>query len=106
MSKATTNLLPQTIEQHLATVIDPEVGINIVDLGLIEHITCAADGAVTVEMLLTSPGCPMRNAIEQAIHHTLQPLLGVTSVTIIILDTPDWTPDRISAEARAQLFDS
>jgi metal-sulfur cluster biosynthetic enzyme len=87
----------------LKEVIDPELGINVVDLGLIyEAEVKGAD--VRITMTLTTPGCPLHESIAEAVQVTLQdmlPLLG--DVTVHLVWDPPWTPDRISEEGRSAL---
>jgi len=98
-----TTLSPGSLLDSLMQVIDPEVGINIVDLGLVYavHLT---DTEATVEMTLTTPGCPLHASIEAAVKRALtgnHPEL--TSVTVRIVWDPRWNVDFITAEGRRQL---
>jgi metal-sulfur cluster biosynthetic enzyme len=98
-----TTLSPGSLLDSLMQVIDPEVGINIVDLGLVYavHLT---DTEATVEMTLTTPGCPLHASIEAAVKRALSsnhPEL--TSVTVQIVWDPRWNVDFITADGRRQL---
>lgn len=88
----------------LREVIDPELGINIVDLGLVYSLEISDSGSVAVIMTLTTPGCPMhasfRNEIEVALWRTLPELQGVT---VELTWDPPWTPAMITPEGRAEL---
>ena len=63
---------PDTLRDLLRDVIDPEIGINIVDLGLLYDIRLSEDGTAAVRMTLTTPGCPLGGYLTDAIHDTLQ----------------------------------
>lgn len=81
--------------------------VNIVDLGLIYDIVlspASADSSdVTVKMTLTSPGCPMANAISHEVQRKVQALRGVSSTHVELVWEPAWRPDRITLEGRRQL---
>jgi metal-sulfur cluster biosynthetic enzyme len=86
----------------LRRVKDPEIGLNIVDLGLI--YTVALDGAdVNVDMSLTSPGCPAGPQILQEAEEQVRSVAGVGAVNINLVWSPPWTPDRIEPRVRAYL---
>ena len=85
---------------------DPEIPVNIVDLGLIYGVTFAADGEqqdINVEMTLTAQGCPEHVNISAQVKARLEQLPGVRNVTVNIVWTPAWTPERLSPDARKQL---
>ena len=86
----------------LRRVKDPELNLNIVDLGLIYDI--AVDGAVVqVDMSLTSPGCPSGPEIMGEAEQQLRTVPGVTDVKMNLVWTPPWTPDRIEPRVRTYL---
>ena len=86
----------------LATILDPEFGINLVDLGLIYDV--ALEGAdVRVAMTLTSAGCPAGDMMLGGVQHAVEALPGVGAVRVDLVWEPAWTPEMLSAEARAQL---
>ena len=87
----------------LREVIDPELMINIVDLGLIYEVQSGDGGSVTVDMTLTSPACPAGPQIMQQAKMALERLDGVTEAVINLVMTPPWSPDRMTDEARDQL---
>ena len=89
--------------EALKDVIDPEIGLNIVDLGLIYDLGIAADGAVKVEMTLTTPGCPLHAAINDAVHRALEPVPGVSKVDMDLVWMPPWTPEMITPAGRRAL---
>jgi metal-sulfur cluster biosynthetic enzyme len=86
----------------LRRVKDPEIGLNIVDLGLI--YTVALDGAdVNVDMSLTSPGCPAGPQILHEAEEEVRSLAGVGAVNINLVWSPPWTPERIEPRVRAYM---
>jgi metal-sulfur cluster biosynthetic enzyme len=93
--------------EALKQVIDPELFINIIDLGLVYLVTVAdtEDGKqnVSVEMTMTSPACPAGPQLLQQSKNVLGQLEGVGDVEIKLVMTPPWTPDRMTEEARDQL---
>jgi metal-sulfur cluster biosynthetic enzyme len=86
----------------LRQVLDPEAGLNIVDLGLIYDIE-ATDGAVTVTMTFTSPGCPAGEMLAAAAQQVVEAIEGVRTVSVNISFDPPWTPESISPDGRALL---
>jgi metal-sulfur cluster biosynthetic enzyme len=91
-----------TVYESLKQIYDPEVGINIVDMGLIYGLDIE-DNKVSVVMTLTSPGCPAGPQILGQIDNSLKALEGVEDVDIQVVWSPPWTPDMLSEEARDQL---
>ncbi len=89
--------------EALKDVIDPEIGLNIVDLGLIYDFGIAADGAVKIEMTLTTPGCPLHAAINDAVHRALESIPGVSKVDLDLIWLPPWTPEMITPAGRRAL---
>ena len=83
-------------------VIDPEVGLNIVDLGLIYKVD-PGDGKVYVEFTLTSPGCPLGDVIEADIRRVLKEDLDIADVDMNLVWSPPWNLDFMSEEARLEL---
>ena len=86
---------------------DPEIPVNIVDLGLIYGVKIdPADNQqqdVTVDMTLTAQGCPAHVQIGEQVKLRVQQIEGVRNVNVNVVWNPPWTPDRISADARKQL---
>lgn len=95
-------LSKEAVLQRLKGVIDPEVNLNIVDMGLVYGLQIQ-DQAVTVEMTLTTRGCPMRTYMENAVNEALQGLEGVREARVEFVWSPPWTPDKINREALEQL---
>ncbi|MCF1494494.1 DUF59 domain-containing protein [Agrobacterium vitis] len=86
------------IEDRLRMVIDPELGENVVDLGLIYGITVQPDGAVRVTMTTTMKGCPATAFLSDAVSSGVLDLAGVTSADVDLVYDPPWTPDMMAAE--------
>lgn len=93
----------QAIRQALYQVYDPELGVNIIDLGLVYDISVTAEGFVNITMTLTTPGCPMHEALGDGVGMALQQIPGLTGGEITLVWTPRWTPDMLSEEGRRQL---
>jgi metal-sulfur cluster biosynthetic enzyme len=86
---------PDMLRDLLGEVIDPEIGINIVDLGLVYGIRLSGDGVASIEMTLTTPGCPLGAYIEDSIRERLWGAPGVTDVDVRIVWDPPWDPDQM-----------
>lgn len=96
-------LTADDVVDSLKLVLDPEVGINIVDLGLIYGVT-VLDRHVHVEMTLTSPGCPLHESIEQAVRRVIETRHpGVVDIQLELVWEPAWDVERITPEGRAEL---
>lgn len=90
------------VKATLRRVKDPELNLNIVDLGLVYVIT--VDGArVAVDMSLTSPGCPSGPEIMTDVEQQIRGMAGVEDVAVNLVWSPMWTPDRIEPRIRAYL---
>lgn len=95
-------LTEDRVRLALRRVKDPEIGLNIVDLGLIYEVSL--DGAdVNVDMSLTSPGCPAGPQILHEAEEQLRTLPGVGGVNVNLVWSPPWTPERIEPRVRAYL---
>ena len=90
------------VQGALRAVKDPEVGINIIDLGLVYDVEIA-EGKVDVKMTLTSPGCPVGPQIMGDADQAIRALEGVKDVRIELVWEPYWTPERIDPKVRAYL---
>ncbi|OHV67825.1 MULTISPECIES: metal-sulfur cluster assembly factor [unclassified Pseudofrankia] len=95
----------EDIEEAMRDVVDPELGINVVDLGLVYGITVADDNAVTLDMTLTSAACPLTDVIEDQARTALVdgPDSLATDITINWVWMPPWGPDKITEDGREQL---
>ncbi len=96
------NLREQVLE-ILHDVYDPEIPLNIVDLGLIYDLQVSDEGEVFILMTLTAPGCPVGDLIAQEIMDRVLALPGVKAVRVDITFDPLWTPERITDEGREAL---
>lgn len=89
--------------EALKSVVDPELGINIVDLGLVYEVDIAEDGDVDIQYSLTTMGCPIGPLIEDQMRAFLAPLSGIGEVRPEMVLRPAWTPEMMSEEAKAAL---
>jgi metal-sulfur cluster biosynthetic enzyme len=90
------------VMEALHNVHDPELGINIVDLGLVYHLSVEGD-TVYITYTLTTMGCPIGPLIEQEIQKVLEPIEGVDRLEAEMVMSPPWTPEKMSEEAKAAL---
>lgn len=95
--------LEEKIVAVLKTVYDPEIPVNIYDLGLIYNIDVKANGEVSLEMTLTAPNCPAGDFILEDVKQKVEGIEGVTKVDINLVFEPEWTKDRMSEEAMLEL---
>lgn len=93
----------EAVREALKQVVDPELGINIVDLGLVYHVEVSQEGAISIEYTLTTMGCPIGPLIEHQMQSFLENVPGVTSVEAEMVLRPPWTPEMMSEEAKAAL---
>jgi metal-sulfur cluster biosynthetic enzyme len=92
----------QDIMKVLKECYDPEIPINIVDLGLIYDVRINS-GNVAIKMTLTSLNCPLAGNIEEEIKEKVSSIKGVKNVNIKIVFNPPWSPERMNSEVRRQL---
>lgn len=93
---------PVAVLDALEDVIDPELAIDIVNLGMVYAIT-VENGDVTVEMTLTTPGCPLHGTITADVEYHVKKLPEVTGVEVILVWSPPWSPYMMSDEAKRSL---
>ena len=93
----------KAVRAALRTVKDPELGLDLVVLGLIYDIDIADDGAVKVVMSLTSPGCPVAGEMPGWVENAVSLVPGVGNVTVNMVFDPPWDQSRMSDEARVAL---
>lgn len=91
------------IAEHLRSVLDPEVGLNIVDLGLIYDLQ-VEEGTVTVRLTMTTPACPLSNYIKQQVGRVLQRVPGVEEGTVELTWDPPWSPQMIDPDVSLRRF--
>jgi FeS assembly SUF system protein len=89
--------------EAVSTVHDPEIPVNIYELGLIYAIEIADDGRVNVEMTLTAPACPSAQELPEQVQQAVLAVPGVTSCNVETVWDPPWDPSRMTEEARLQL---
>ena len=82
---------------------DPEIPINIWDLGLVYDINVLDDGNVGIKMTLTAPGCMMGGMIAEEVKSKIKAMNGVKDVKVDLVWEPPWSPDKMSEEAKAQM---
>jgi len=91
------------LAEALEEVIDPELGIDIVNLGLVYGVDVDENGDVMVTMTLTAMGCPLAGTIEHEVRSALSPIEGVNSVEVNIVWSPPWSKDNMSRFAKIAL---
>ncbi|KUO95373.1 metal-sulfur cluster assembly factor [Ferroacidibacillus organovorans] len=91
------------VRERIKEVYDPEIGINVVDLGLIYAIEEQEPGTLHIEMTMTTPGCPAHDTLSQAVEWAAAQAAGVAMVYVDVVWDPPWSPASMSEEARAQL---
>lgn len=94
---------PELIRRALLRLIDPEVGVNVVDLGMIADVDVSPDGAAVICIAPTSPGCPMQEVLADGARALVGNLHGISSVEIVFVYSPPWTPERITPAGREAL---
>ena len=94
---------PIAVEDALKSVHDPEIPVNIYDLGLIYDVNRQKNGNVYVTMSLTAPGCPVAGEMPGQVARALAAVDGVGEVSVELVWSPPWTPDRMSDDARLAL---
>lgn len=93
----------EKIVQYLKTVFDPEIPVNIYDLGLIYNIDVQEGGRLEIEMTLTAPSCPAADFLMEDIRQKMKSIDGIEEVEIKLVFEPEWTKDRMSEEAKLEL---
>ena len=95
--------LLEPVLEALKTVRDPEIPVNLVDLGLIYELVVKEGGIVYVEMTLTTPACPVAQSMPGEVENAVSAVPGVSDVRVKLVWTPPWDKDRMSEEARLEL---
>ena len=98
----TLELTPKIVEQ-LSTVYDPEIPVNIYELGLIYDIAVEADGLAVISMTLTAPGCPAAVTLPAEVQGKVKSIEGVSDARVDLVWEPPWTKDRMTEAAKLQL---
>ncbi len=100
---AEVNALESNIIDALKDVYDPEIPVNIYDLGLIYRVDISEAGVVNVDMTLTAPGCPVAETFPGIVEQTVESVEGVSEAHVELVWDPPWTMDRMTEEARLEL---
>ena len=101
--RARTEALAPAVLDAIRTVYDPEIPVNIVELGLIYDVFVDAAGVAGVRMTLTAPGCPAAQSLPVQVAEKVRGVPGITDAKIDVVWDPPWTKDRMSDAARLQL---
>jgi FeS assembly SUF system protein len=100
---STEHPLYEPIIEAIRTVYDPEIPVNIYDLGLIYRISIDDESHVDVDMTLTAPGCPVAGEMPGWVADAIEPLPGVKTVNVQLVWEPPWGLDKLSDEAKLEL---
>ena len=93
----------EKIVRYLKTVYDPEIPVNIYDMGLIYNIDLQEDGNLVIDMTLTAPSCPAADFLVADVTQKMQSIDAIKDVKVNIVFEPEWTKDMMSEEARIEL---
>lgn len=93
----------EQVLKMLKTVFDPEIPVNIYDLGLIYKVDIQDDGVCDIDMTLTAPSCPAADFLVEDIEQKVRSVEGITKVNVNIVFEPVWTKDMMSEEAKLEL---
>jgi FeS assembly SUF system protein len=96
-------VLEARVIEAISDVYDPEIPVNIYELGLIYRLEVSQHGAVHVEMTLTAPACPSAQTLPVEVENRIRQVEGVTDVRVDVVWEPAWTTDRMSEAAKLQL---
>jgi FeS assembly SUF system protein len=96
-------VLQEQVLEALKTVRDPEIPVNLVDLGLIYELLVNKDGTVYVEMTLTTPACPVAGGLPAQVQQAIAAVPGVQDARVKLVWSPPWTRERMSEEAKLEL---
>lgn len=98
---------PSAIEalviETIKTVFDPEIPVNIYELGLIYNLAVSGDGKVDIDMTLTTPACPVAGSLPGEVEAKIRGVEGVSDVAVNLVWEPPWSPDRMSEAAKLEL---
>ena len=95
--------IEQRVVDMIKTVFDPEIPVNIYELGLIYGLSVNDEGAADVSMTLTSPACPVAGSLPGDVENTIRKVEGVSAVKVEVTWDPAWTPEMMTEAARLQL---
>lgn len=103
MDNETKLKVEESIVEMLKTVYDPEIPVNVYDLGLIYKIDLQDDGKVVIDMTLTAPNCPAADFIMEDIRQKIESVEGVKAAQINLVFEPEWDKDMMTEEAKLEL---
>ena len=103
MDSINETIIEAQVVEALRTCFDPEIPVNIYEMGLIYEVKVDAGGVVTIQMTLTSPHCPAAQSLPAEVEQKVRALSGVTDVKIDLVWDPPWEPSKMSEAARLQL---
>lgn len=95
--------IEEAVIEMLKTVYDPEIPVNIYDLGLIYKVDVLENGDVALDMTLTAPNCPAADFIMEDVRQKIESIDGVKNATINLIFEPEWNKDMMSEEAKLEL---
>ena len=95
--------IEESVIEVLRTCYDPEIPVNIYELGLIYSIDVNPSGHVDIRMTLTSPGCPVAGTLPPDVQQKVQSIIGVTTANVEVVWDPAWSPERMTEAAKLQL---
>ncbi len=95
--------MEQRIVEMIKTVYDPEIPVNIYDLGLIYRIEVKDDGSVEIDMTLTAPNCPAADFMMEDVRQKVEGIEGIGEVTLNLVFEPEWSQDLMTEEAKLEL---
>jgi FeS assembly SUF system protein len=95
--------LQERVLDAMRTVYDPEIPVNLVDLGLIYELIVRKDGTVYIEMTLTTPACPVAGSLPGQVEEVVKAVEGVKDVRVKLVWSPPWSRDRLTEEAKLEL---
>lgn len=95
--------LEEKIVEMIKTVYDPEIPVNIYDLGLIYRIELKDDNSVDIDMTLTAPNCPAADFMMEDVRMKVEAIEGVTAVNLNLVFEPEWNQDLMTEEAKLEL---
>ena len=93
----------QEVLKALEAVMDPELGLNSVELGLIYDVQVNEQNEVSVKMTLSARGCPLHTSITNGVENVIKRMEGVNGVSVEVVWDPPWTPDRIAPETKKRM---
>ena len=93
----------QEVLKALEAGRDPELGLNIVELGLIYDVQVNEQNEVSVKMTLSARGCPLHTSITNGVENVIKRMEGVNGVSVEVVWDPPWTPDRIAPETKKRM---